>query len=83
MICHARDLKALYRHFYAEFNKAAEQGRAKAFALARYGEMYSTGDHVAFFSILAFHVSCSQARLNPIHRQELTVVKVVGLAILP
>jgi steroid delta-isomerase-like uncharacterized protein len=37
-----RDLKALYRHFYAEFNKSAAQGRAKAFAMARYDEMYVT-----------------------------------------
>jgi steroid delta-isomerase-like uncharacterized protein len=37
-----RDLKALYRHFYAEFNKAAAQGRAKAFTMARYDEIYAT-----------------------------------------
>jgi predicted ester cyclase len=36
-----KEIKALYRRFYGEFNKAAAQGRAKAFIMARYDEMFS------------------------------------------
>ena len=38
----ARDLKVLYRHFYAEFSEAAEQGHSKEFVMARYDEMFAT-----------------------------------------
>jgi hypothetical protein len=36
-----RDLKALYRHFYAELNEAAEQGHTKEFVMTRYDEMFA------------------------------------------
>jgi steroid delta-isomerase-like uncharacterized protein len=38
----AKEIKTLYRHFYSQFNKASAQGRAKAFAMASYDEMYAT-----------------------------------------
>jgi hypothetical protein len=36
------DLKALYRHFYAEFNKATEQWHAREFVMTRYDGMFAT-----------------------------------------
>jgi predicted ester cyclase len=36
-----KEIKAIYRRFYGEFNKAASQGRTKAFIMANYDEMFS------------------------------------------
>jgi hypothetical protein len=37
-----KDLKGLVRHFYAELNKAAAQGRAKEFIMTEYDKMFAT-----------------------------------------
>ena len=37
-----KNLSEVVRHFYAEFNKAAAQGRAKEFIMTEYDKMFAT-----------------------------------------